>query len=429
MKKRFVFFLCLLALNISFCSSVPVASQQEAPSGKLEIFSWWAGDEGPALEALIKLYQMKYPNVEVVNATVTGGAGVNFRAVLKTRMLGGNPPDSFQVHAGQELIGTWVVANRMEDLTWLYKQEGWFDAFPQSVLDKLSYHGGIYSVPVNIHRAGVMWYIPAHLQAWGVAAPPATLDEFYADCATLKSKGIIPLALGEAWTAMHLWDQVALSILGADGYEALWTGKLPPTSDKMIDVWDAYGKTLDCTNLDDNAAGLSWQQATDLLVSGQAAFNVMGDWTAGYLSTTLGLVAGKDYGWADFPGTAGKFMWLSDTFGLPVGAPNWSAAIAWLRLLGSLEGQNAFNPLKGSIPASTNAVEQAPQLYNRYLTYAAQQWTQDRLVGSMTHGVVANERFMGDFNQVLDIYMQSHSSAAAAAAMQSVCTQAGACGL
>jgi glucose/mannose transport system permease protein len=40
--------------------------------------------------------------------------------VLKIRILGADLPDSFQVHAGQELIGTWVVANRMEDLTFLF---------------------------------------------------------------------------------------------------------------------------------------------------------------------------------------------------------------------------------------------------------------------------------------------------------------------
>jgi glucose/mannose transport system substrate-binding protein len=92
-----------------------------AVQGKLEIFSWWAGDEGPALEALIDKYEKMYPEVSVINATVTGGAGVHAKAVLKTRMLGGDPPDTFQVHAGQELIGTWVVADRMEDLTWLYE--------------------------------------------------------------------------------------------------------------------------------------------------------------------------------------------------------------------------------------------------------------------------------------------------------------------
>ncbi len=425
MKKCF---LCLISILVLQSVGGTVASQEGVPSGKLEIFSWWAGDEGPALEALIKLYNQKYPDVEVINATVTGGAGVNFRAVLKTRMLGGNPPDSFQVHAGQELIGTWVVANRMQDLTWLYEKEGWFDVFPQSVIDKLSYSGGIYTVPLNIHRAGVIWYIPSHLAKWGITSPPKTLEEFYATCAALQGKGIVPLVVGEAWTTIHLWDEIALSVLGADDYEALWTGKLSPTSSQMIAVWDEYGKTLDCTNLRDNAAGLSWQQATDLLVSGDAAFNVMGDWVAGYLSTTLGLKAGDDYGWADFPNTQGDFTWLSDTFGLPVGAPNQQAAIAWLRMIGSVEGQNTFNPMKGSIPARIDAVEHAPELYNKYLQYTAQEWANDRLVGSMMHGVVANERFMGDFNQVLDIYIQSHSSAAAAAAMESVCKQAGACG-
>ena len=113
MKKRFIFLISILVLQALVGTA---ASKDETPGGKLEIFSWWAGDEGPALEALIKLYNEQYPDVEVINATVTGGAGVNFRAVLKTRMLGGNPPDSFQVHAGQELIGTWVVADRMQDL-------------------------------------------------------------------------------------------------------------------------------------------------------------------------------------------------------------------------------------------------------------------------------------------------------------------------
>src|SRR5690606_12818063 len=149
-----------------------------AQSGELEIFSWWAGDEGPALEALIALYNIHYPQVEVVNATVTGGAGVNFRAVLKTRMLGGNPPDSFQVHAGQELIGTWVIANRMQDLTWLYKEEGWFDVFPQGLIDQLAYEGGIYSVPVNIHRAGVLWSLAANVGMCGIGLP-TRLDDFY----------------------------------------------------------------------------------------------------------------------------------------------------------------------------------------------------------------------------------------------------------
>jgi glucose/mannose transport system substrate-binding protein len=396
-------------------------------SGQLEIFSWWAGDEGPALEALIALYQEQNPGVEVINATVTGGSGVNARAVLKTRMLGGTPPDSFQVHAGQELVGTWVVAERMEDLTELYAEQGWNEAFPAGLLEQISYNGGIYSVPVNIHRSNVMWYNPAKIEEWGIAVP-ATIDEFLAVCPAIQAQGVTPLVVGESWTVNHLWESVAVGVLGAEGWGKIWTGELSANSDEVKAVWATFGKVLECTNIKEDAAGLSWQQAIDKVVAGTAAFNVMGDWAAGYMTTTLGLEPGVGFGYAAAPGTGGTFIWLSDSFGLPSGVTNRDNTIAWLKLLGSVEGQNAFNPLKGSIPARVDAVSVAPELYNAYLQSAAADWSSNTLAPSLVHGAAANERFMGDFNQVMEIFLASSSADAAANAMQAVCTTSGACG-
>ena len=183
MKRCFALFIVVVVL-MSVVMAPAANSQDVSPSGNLEIFSWWAGDEGPALVALLDLYAERYPDVNIINATVTGGAGVNAKAVLKTRMLGGDPPDTFQVHAGQELIGTWVVADRMQDLTALAESQGWFDVFPAGVIEELSYEGGFYAVPVNIHRAGVLWYIPENLAEWGITVP-RTLDEFFAVCEAL----------------------------------------------------------------------------------------------------------------------------------------------------------------------------------------------------------------------------------------------------
>ncbi|WP_333659899.1 ABC transporter substrate-binding protein [Meiothermus cerbereus] len=389
-----------------------------AQSGKLEIFSWWAGDEGPALQALIDLYKKRYPNVEVINATVTGGAGVNAKAVLKTRMLGGDPPDSFQVHAGQELTGTWVVADRMEDLTALFNQEGWMNRFPKGLIDLISYKGKIYSVPVNIHRSNVMWYVPAKLREWGVQ-PPKTWAEFLTVCQTLKGKGLeAPLALGENWTQQHLWESVALGVLGAADYANLWSGKLRFTDPKAVAVWNTFGRVLDCANKD--AAGLSWQQAVDRVLEGQAAFNIMGDWAAGYMTTTKGLKPGEGFGWAPAPGTAGVFMMLSDSFGLPKGVKNRTNAINWLRLVGSKEGQDAFNPLKGSIAARTDS---DPSKYNAYLQSAMRDWKSNRIVGSLVHGAVAPESFMSQFGTVMEIYLSSRNAQAAANAAQAIATQ------
>ena len=271
----------------------------DALKGRLEIFSWWAGDEGPALEALIDLYKKAHPDVEVINATVTGGSGVNAKAVLKTRMLGGEPPGSFQVHAGQELIGTWVKAERMEDLTFLFKQQGWMDVFPEGLIKNIGTDKGIWSVPVNIHRSNVMWFIPANLKKWGVDAPK-TWDEFFAVAPKLQEKGIVPLALAQNWTANHLWESVALAAVGPEKYDALWSGKLAFDSADGQKIWELFGKILKYTNTD--ASSLSWQQATDMVVDGRAAFNVMGDWAAGYMNVTKKLAPESGFGWLPSPG-------------------------------------------------------------------------------------------------------------------------------
>jgi len=412
---RFVKGLALACVLAGLLATVGVAKL----SGELEIFSWWAGDEGPALEALIDLYTGMFPDVEVINATVTGGSGVNAKAVLKTRMLGGDVPDSFQVHAGQELIGTWVVADRMEDLTFLYEQEGWLDLFPSDLIGLLGTEDGIWSVPVNIHRSNVNWYIPANLTAWGVEVP-TSWDEFLAIAPTLEAQGIVPLALAQNWTVNHLWESVAVAVLGADKYAQLWDGTLAFNSADGIAVWEMLDRILVYTNAD--ASSLSWQQATDMVVNGQAAFNIMGDWAAGYLTTTLGLTPNVDYGWAASPGTDGIFIALSDSFGLPKGAPNRDNCLAWLRLLGSQDGQDAFNPLKGSIAAR---VDSDLTKYNVYGQSAAADWKSDTIAGSLAHGFAANEGFMNDFATVMEIFLAGRDPVQAANAAAAIAAQNG----
>jgi len=411
MKNRAVSAFCILT---AACIMLAGATASAIAGGKLEIFSWWAGDEGPALAALVELYKKQNPGVEVINATVTGGSGVNAKAVLKTRMLGGEPPGSFQVHAGQELIGTWVKADRMEDLTPLFEEEGWMKAFPEGLIKQIGTDQGIWSVPVNIHRSNVIWFIPENLKKWGVDVPK-TWDDFFAAAEKLKAAGVTPLALAQNWTANHLWESVALASLGADNWNKLWSGELAFDSPEVVKAWELFGKVLAYTNSD--ASSLSWQQATDMVVDGRAAFNIMGDWAAGYMNTTKKLEPTTGFGWAPSPGTAGSFMFLADSFGLPKGAPDRDNVIAWLKLLGSKEGSDTFNPLKGSISAR---VDSDLSKYNSYAQSAAADFKTDKITGSLAHGVAANEGFMNDFASVMEMFLKSKSAPAAAKAMQQI---------
>ena len=107
---------------------------------------------------------------------------------------------------------------------------------------------------------------------------------------------------------------------------------------------------------------------------------------------------GEGYAWAPVPGTAGNFQFLSDSFVLPVGAPHRDAAIAWLTVAGSQAGQDAFNPVKGSIPARSDG---DVSLYGEYLQSAMDDWASDTVVGSLTHGVVANDSWKSEIDTAL----------------------------
>lgn len=414
-----------MLMAVAMSAMVVSAQDAEAPSGDLEIFSWWTGGgEAAGLEALIARFTEENPDVNVINSAVAGGSGVNARAVLTTRMLGGDPPDTFQVHAGEELNAVWVAAGLMEPLNDLYEANGWLDQFPEGLVDLISDdEGNIYSVAANIHRSNVLWYVPANLEEWGVTVP-ATWEEFVTTtCPTLQAAGVTPLSVGQNWTQAHLWESVALAELGADGYRGLWDGTTAWTSPEVVSTFETFGQVLACTNEDRNA--LDWQPASQMVIDGTAAFNVMGDWAAGYFIADLALEAGTDFAWAPSPGTDGTFIMLSDTFGLPVGAPNPVAVRTWLTFLGSVEAQDIFNPIKGSLPANTTADIGNAELYNAYFQDAYEDWTTNEIVGSQAHGAVASPAFSNGFATIIATFAGDMDASSAAANTATLALQTG----
>lgn len=414
-----------VALALVLLSVTVVTAQDAQPTGDLEIFSWWTGGgEAAGLDALIAKFTEMYPDVNVVNSAVAGGSGVNARAVLTTRMLGGDPPDTFQVHAGEELNAVWVKADLMEPLNDIYEANGWMDQFPQGLLDLISDdEGNIYSVAVNIHRSNVMWYVPANLEQWGVTVP-ADWNEFVdTTCPALQAAGVTPLAVAENWTQAHLFESVALAELGPEGYNGLWNGATDWSGPEATAVWDTFGKILDCSNDDRNS--LTWQDASKMVADGTAAFNIMGDWAAGYFIVDLGLEPETGFAWAASPGTEGTFIMLSDTFGLPKGVKHPDNVRAWLSFLGTAEAQDIFNPLKGSLPANTTADITNSELYNAYFQSAYEDWTSNTIVGSQAHGAVAPPDFTNGFSTVIATFADTRDSAAAAEASQALAEATG----
>lgn len=368
---------------------------------QVEIFSWWTGGgEEEGLLALIEVFNKNYPDIEVINSTVAGGAGTNAKAVLKTRMVGGNPPDSFQVHGGAELTDTYVKTGLMEPITDLLEEWGVKEKFNQQILEICSYQGEIYSIPVNVHRGNVLWYNKALLEKYGIE-PPTNLYSFVNTLKELDEKGVTALSLGDKnkWTATHLFEAIMVATLGPVKYNGLWKGTTSFDDPGLREALVVFGEILKYVN-EDHAA-LTWQDASQRLYEGKAVFNVMGDWAEGYFKT-MGWTPGKEFGWAAVPGTRGTFMVVTDSFGLPKNAPHPEGAKAWLKTIASVEGQDAFNPIKGSIPSRLDANK---DLYDVYLKDSMNDFATCILTPSIAHGSAAPEGFVTALNDALNQFI------------------------
>ena len=400
-------------------TQAPATQPPAAAPQKFEFFSWWtAGGEADGLNAMFEVYSAANPGVEIINATVAGGAGTNAKAVLATRLVGGDPPDSFQLHAGLE-VEKYSPAQYLLPLDDLYASEGLEKAFPKDLLTLLKYEGHYWGVPVNIHRANVLWY-NKQIFADNNLTPPTIFDEFFTVAEALKAKDIIPLVLGtkEGWESGHTFETVLIGTLGAEGYKGLWTGATQWTDPGVTQALETYKKMLSYANTDHSA--LTWDGGAQYLVDGKGAMHIMGDWTDGWFTSKNY----TGYGWAPVPGNAGIFDALSDSFSLPKDPPNPDEATAWLKVAGSKAGQEAFNPKKGSICARTDC---DLSLFNDYLKSAAGDWQKDAIVPSVVHGAAAFESWATVYKDALALFATSGDVAATQTALQAACVEAGIC--
>jgi glucose/mannose transport system substrate-binding protein len=370
----------------------------------LEIFSWWtAGGEADGLAEMFKIYKNKYSSVKIINAAVAGGAGSNAKAVLATRMQGGKPPDSFQVHAGQELISTWVKADKMEPITSIWNSEGWDSVMPKDLKTIVSKGSDVWSVPVNVHRGNALW---VNLAKAGSAITPGTgnnLDNFLSALGKAKAAGMAaPLALGSKgnWQVTMLFENNLVAVGGANFYRGLLTGASSWTDPNIKTALNYVKSMLNYVNSDN--ATIDWDQASGRVQAGTSVVTIMGDWAKGYF-TANNWKPDTDFTGIASPGTEKTYMIVCDTFGLPKGAPDRDNAINWIKVCGSQEGQAAFNPKKGSIPARTDV---SPSIFDSIAQKFIAEFKTDSLTPSIAHGSAAPEAFASGLNDEMGQFVQ-----------------------
>lgn len=408
----------IVALGLAACGSSDQTDDGAAPNtsltttaggagGEVGVFTWWAaGSEKDGLDALEKLFKEKYPNDTFVNLAVAGGAGSNAKAKLASDLQNNQPPDSFQGHAGAELLD-YIDADQIEAVNDVITTLGGESVFPKSLLDRLTVEGNIYSVPSNIHRSNVVWANAEVLKKAGINEAPKDIKAWIADMEKVKAAGVsTPLSVAGTWTQVHLFENVLLADLGVEKYNGLFDGSTAWDSAEVKTAVTDY-KTL-LTYANTAGDGDDWPVATDMVIDGKAAYNVMGDWAVAQFNSK-GKKEQTDYTYFPVPGTDGVFNFLADSFTLPKGAKNPGGAKDWLMLVGSAEGQKAFNLAKGSIPARTDV---PPTDFPPYQQSAMESFKNDEIASSIQHGAAVSLAWLTDINAAVSKFYTTKDDAA-----------------
>lgn len=279
------------------------------------------------------------------------GSGDTARPIMVSRITGGDPMGATQFNHGRQAEEL-VQAGLMRDLDAVAAKEHWADVInPKSLLDSCTYQGHIYCIPVNIHAWQWLWLSNAAFAKAGIPVP-ASWTEFVADGPALRKAGIIPLALGQqSWQVTGLFNNLLLALGGKDLYLKIFQDKdakvaAGPDMAKIFKAADDARQLAQGSNVQD------WNQATNLVITGKAGAQSMGDWAQGEFQVAS-QVAGKDY--TCLPGLGEPNPYIptgGDSFYFPkLSDPAKSAAQeAPATVMLSPATQVAFNLKKGSMP-------------------------------------------------------------------------------
>ena len=327
-----------------------VASVGVAGAEKMEVTHWWtSGGEAAAVSVFADAVNASGHEWE--DAAIAGGD--NARAVILSRIAGGDPMAATQLNTGRDAEDL-VQAGLMTDLTDLAEAEGWADFIrPSKLLDSCTYEGRIYCVPVNIHSFQWMWLSRDAYATAGVDVP-TNWDEFVAAAPALRDAGLTPLAVGgEAWQIGGMSGVFQVALGGVDLYRAINANKSveAAASPEMTRVFQAIADARGM--VDDGYVGRAWNDATAMVIRGEAGAQIMGDWAQGEFGVA-GQTAGVEYDCLPGLGVFPVLDTGGDAFYFPKPNKNVEAMTAaqleMASLLVSKQVQVDFNLAKGSLP-------------------------------------------------------------------------------
>lgn len=337
-----------MKLTTKLLAATAIVSASAASAVELEVTHWWtSGGEAAAVAKFAEAFNGTEHTW--VDGAIAGSGGTA-RPIIISRILGGDPMGATQLNHGRQAEEL-IEAGLLLDLTDVATAGGWTDLVnPPALLDSCTLDGKIYCVPVNIHSGQWLWL--SH-DAYEKAGQPVPTDwnEFVASAGALSDAGLVPLAMGQqGWQQNLAFGAITIAVAGLDAWREVTVNKNADVArgPEYTAVFEAVAAARELAR-DSNVQ--DWNQATNMVITGSAGAQLMGDWAQGEFAVAE-QVEGEDYSCLPGLGLNQILDTGGDAFYFPVNDdPDITAAQKELAaLLISPEVQVSFNLAKGSLP-------------------------------------------------------------------------------
>lgn len=347
-------------------------------------FHWWVSDGEQASINVIQQH-VEAQGLTWRDRAISGSGTATFGDVLRKYVEQGQAPSASQA-IGYD-IHDWARRGKLLKLDDLAREQEWDQVVPYGIQHLSKYQGHWYAAPFNAHSTNWIWLNGARYRELNTAVLD-TWEDLLRLLASAKAAGIIPIAIGgEAWEHTLLFEVVAAGVGGAEFYRKTFLELDADSLDDalLLSVFQRMSQLR--AFIDPNFSQHNWNEATQLVMTGQALMQIQGSWVNGEF-LAQGYQAGLDFECFRFPDTQGLFLFNSDQYiFFKEGVGSDESRIKMASALMSKGLQKEVNIFSGAAPARVDVSTNGFNLCGRQAIYDMRGANMRRtLMGSIAMG-------------------------------------------
>ncbi|MEM7133001.1 MAG: extracellular solute-binding protein [Chloroflexota bacterium] len=325
---------------------------------QLNYVAYWGGNQARSWDKQNwRAYEAENPDLAVQWAGADNyGSPANTNIVAD--VTSENPPDVVSgniVGVMREYVDQGLIA----DISELWAEEGWDEAFPTTLKEMVTFDGKQYFVPQAIQFNGIFYRQDIFVDA-GVSVPE-TWDELLTACDALNNHGVTPMTItASQWPPpIGFWfSHINMRLNGPDFHDRLMRGQERYDDPRVREVFTYWLQLFEHKCFSEESAGNNYSAAMTEFASGEAAMYAHGTWLYQFYPADQA----DQLGFFRFPiidpeQPLGELVPLYGAF-IPAKASNPEEARAFLAYLGSVESQQSNFDALGRI-ASHMGVDQS----------------------------------------------------------------------